>query len=794
MFADIGIRKKLAFGFGVLMALAVAVAAGGLIGLRTVHDSFQSAIERGLQVERLASEMKTELLEARSAEQMFLMRVKSEGFEAAREKWVQANRQHLTRLLAAMAQLEVAKGRDGSAPSVIRITDDLVSLTPYLRVYAEDFEATVELIRRAAPQSEIDLKMASLGSSVVVVEPLVADIARQGQQHAAAAIAAAHAASRRTALIVGASLGVALLSGLLFAYRLGEQIAKPLRGLASTAEAIGAGDLTARAEVATGDEIGALGRTLNAMTDKLKQTLEGLRQSEEKYRSIYENSLEGIYQVSMDGRALGANPAMARMLGFDSPAELVASLTDIAHQLYAHPEERELMLATLLQTGMLRRELEFFRKDKQPIWVSINARVVRDKAGAPQLIEGFVSDITEQRRAAAERQAREVAEAANRAKSDFLARMSHELRTPLNAVLGYAQILKRGPGVGDRQAAGLDTIQRSGEHLLTLIDDILDLARIEAGKLDLYPAPLEMAPFVRDIVDLMRVRAEAKGLAFVCAAADLPLIGSVDEKRLRQVLLNLLGNAVKFTDAGRVALRVRTQAQGASDALVRFEVEDTGVGMTSEQLSQLFQPFQQVGDVRSRRGGTGLGLAISRELVRLMGGDIDVRSQPERGSTFSFDLRVPVVKASAWMQAPQRTAIGYEGRPQRLLVVDDVPVNRALLIDMLGPLGFEMFEAEDGLQGVERAQLLRPDAILMDNVMPVMDGFEATCRLRALPALAQVPIISISASAAQADKERALASGASAFLPKPVRTADLLALLERHLGIRFIYEQQGIGR
>jgi CheY-like chemotaxis protein len=250
------------------------------------------------------------------------------------------------------------------------------------------------------------------------------------------------------------------------------------------------------------------------------------------------------------------------------------------------------------------------------------------------------------------------------------------------------------------------------------------------------------------------------------------------------VLLNLLGNAAKFTDRGEVRLAARATQVGDQWATLRFEVRDTGIGIARNDVQTLFQPFQQVGDEQRRRGGTGLGLAISRQLVRHMGGDIEVRSTPGAGSTFSFELTLPLVQREA-APAPERIVIGYEGARKTVLVIDDVTLNRELLMDMLRPLGFDTVEARDGLEGLERAQALLPNLILMDNLMPVMDGLEATRRLRKLPTLKDVPVIAISASAAADGEERALQAGASAFLKKPFRANQLLTLIEQLLGLRF---------
>jgi len=385
--------------------------------------------------------------------------------------------------------------------------------------------------------------------------------------------------------------------------------------------------------------------------------------------------------------------------------------------------------------------------------------------------------------------AKDAAEVASRAKSTFLANMSHELRTPLNAVLGYAQILQGERGLSSRQEVGLDTIRRSGEHLLNLINSMLDLARIEAGKVELYPEAVNLPALVRNVTDIVRANADEKGLALVLdAAPDLPPVVQVDEKRLGQVLLNLLSNAVKFTERGEVRLEVQRLSGDEMGARLRFGVSDTGIGIGADQVARLFQPFEQATDVQRRYGGTGLGLAISRQLVGLMGSDIRVDSEPGRGSRFWFDIELPLAPGEAAAQAPHAQPVaGYQGPRRKVLVIDDVPGNRATMVDFLGPLGFEVHEAENGQVGLERAQELRPDLILMDNVMPVLDGLEATRRLRRMPGFDAVPVIAISASASIADQQASLAGGANAFLPKPVEFDKLLAQIAGLLQLRWIH-------
>jgi len=328
-------------------------------------------------------------------------------------------------------------------------------------------------------------------------------------------------------------------------------------------------------------------------------------------------------------------------------------------------------------------------------------------------------------------------------------------------------------------------IWQSGEHLLMLINDLLDLSKIEAGKMDLFLIDIELASFLHTIVQMVSVKAAQKGLDFVCdVAPDVPRSIHIDGKRLRQVLLNLLSNAVKFTDRGQVTLRVRF----TPPERLRFEVQDTGVGIDANQLDLIFQPFEQVGNVQHRLGGTGLGLAISRQYVRLMGGDIHVQSRPGQGSTFWFELMVPAVEAAATAVPLTRKVIGYGGPRKKILVVDDVAENRAVAAGMLKSLGFEVVEATNGREAVELAQSLRPHLILIDSVMPEMDGLEAVRRLRRLAAFQDVPIIAASASISAGDSEKCLEAGMNAFLTKPIDMGKLLSQMVRLLPLDWIYD------
>jgi PAS domain S-box-containing protein len=518
---------------------------------------------------------------------------------------------------------------------------------------------------------------------------------------------------------------------------------------------------------------------------------QAVRDSKELLQSIIDNSTAVISLKNLEGRYLMINRRYAEL--FHVSEQAIVGRTDYD----VFPRERadayRAVDQEVVATGTaLQAEEEASQDDGLHTYISLKYPLC-NAAGQPYAICGISTDITERKQAEAERQARKTAEAESRAKTEFLRNMSHELRTPLNAILGYAQILKRSPGLEDRQAVGLNTIQQSGQHLLTLINDLLDLAKIEAGKLELYPEPVHLLTLLTVVADIIRVRAEQKSLHFVYdVTPHLPQAVLADEKRLRQVLLNLLGNAVNFTDRGRVRFGVQVLAQDETDetgARLRFEVEDTGVGMTPEQLGKLFQPFGRVGDVR-RRPGTGLGLMISHQLVHFMGGEIHVESRPDEGSRFWFDATLPVAELAAPLRPSERVAVGYEGQRRKVLVADDVVGNRAVLLDLMSGLGFEVHEAANGQEAIEQAIAASPDLVVMDLVMPVMGGLDAMhCirRDRQARGLARLPFIVVSAIANEDDQAESVAARADAFLTKPIDQESLLRIIGAQLGLTWVY-------
>lgn len=660
-----------------------------------------------------------------------------------------------------------------------------------------------------------------------------------------------HANTRTTILLCLAALGGAIAFGI-FTSR---WIVEPILKLSRAAQSLSQGDWDQTVPVEREDELGLLALAFNQMAAQLRasfaaleqrnQELEervaartadiqsaneqlrleiverqqveaalvslnrSLKESEARYRSIVENARDLITTATLEGQFLYVSPNVPKVLGYQ-----VKELIGENWLSLVHPEDQAALMAPLNSVTDATEYLSsppyrLRHKDGSWRWYISTVSWVRDDTGAPQYAVAICRDVSDRIESEEKlRQAKDAAEVANRAKSEFLANMSHELRTPLNGILGYAQILRRQTNLTTQQQESVRVIYQCGEHLLTLINDILDLSKIEARKMELHLTEFDLLDLLHSLTDLFQLRATQQGIQFHYEPDEtLPQWVRSDAQRLRQVLINLLSNAVKFTTEGQVTFRVRVihstpsppsslsssppslNGEAGQHLTLRFWVEDTGTGISLEQLEEIFLPFQQVGDRHQRQGGTGLGLAISKRITEMMGSKLEVQSELGQGSTFWFDLSLWAVPHQINPFSPERRPIiGYTGARRKVLVVDDKPENRALLVQILSTLEFELAEATNGQECLDQAIAFQPDVILMDLVMPLMDGFEATRHLRLHGSLNRVIIIATSASAFDADQQKSMATGCNDFLAKPIKIEDLLAKLKYHLHLEWIYD------
>jgi PAS domain S-box-containing protein len=517
-----------------------------------------------------------------------------------------------------------------------------------------------------------------------------------------------------------------------------------------------------------------------------ERTAELLR--EKQFNETLIDSLPGIfYVVGGDGRLVRWNRNMESVTGGTAEELGRSSLFDIVA-----PEDRPLVSARIKEvlasgTGLMAEVCLLARNDRRiPHYITGE----RTWLGEVPYLLGVGIDITARRQAeVALSEAKQVAEAASRAKSVFLANMSHEIRTPMNAILGFTQLLQRDPAATPMQLQRFDTISRSGEHLLGLINDVLEMSKIESGRIALNPTPFDLYALLEDVGIMFREPAMLRHLEFsIERASSLPPHVEADEGKLRQILINLLGNAVKFTEKGMVVLRVRAEMALGGGWYLVAEVEDSGPGIASDEIPRLFQPFAQASAGLRSGAGTGLGLAISREFARMMGGEIAVSSRLGRGSIFRLEIPLRPVSALEVRRRRGRVIGLQPGQPScRVLVADDREENREVLSGMLESAGFEVRQVSGGQEAINLFAAWRPRIILMDMRMPGMDGAEAIRRIRAMRGGGEVKIVSITASAFEEDRQVALAAGADAFIAKPFQETDLFAKIGVLARVKYLH-------
>jgi PAS domain S-box-containing protein len=537
-----------------------------------------------------------------------------------------------------------------------------------------------------------------------------------------------------------------------------------------------------------------------------------LEKSQARYRDIFQYAVEGIFQSTPDNRLLSANPAMARIFGFDSPEQMVEQVTNI-ESLYLYPKQRREFIRLVKEKRMVSGfEVQCFRKDGSVIWTSLSARAVLDPAGELLYILGSGEDITERKKAdAAVKQASELAREASQAKSRFLATMSHEIRTPVNAIMGMTD-LALSTALNQEQRKYLKVVHHSSEHLLSLIDDILDISAIEARKVEIEHQPFDPNRLITEVVDMFSNAAARKGIHLSHTVKGLPKGLKGDPARLRQILANLVGNAVKFTQEGSVVIIAKPAPYDQEKTIrkavpIRFSVRDTGIGIPEDRTDTIFQEFIQLESSLSRPyGGTGLGLAICKKLVDLMGGTIWVERGKPCGSIFYFSIPLePARQADIPAPMPFRSRQRKDGSATapkdgirlnscRILVAEDFEINQDVIRPVLEKLGIRVTMVSNGQKAVQALRENQYDLVLMDIEMPVMDGLEATREIRKMDDLqkSSIPIAALTAHALKGDKERFLAAGMDGYITKPVQTGKLIQTISRLLSPGTNHESQGV--
>lgn len=529
--------------------------------------------------------------------------------------------------------------------------------------------------------------------------------------------------------------------------------------------------------------VNILATAINARQDK--QTLQD---SEKRFRSAFEQAAVGVAHVATDGTWLRVNQKLCQIVGYTQEELLQKTFQDITH-----PEDLATDLEYVRQLlGGERKnyamEKRYIHSNGSIVWINLTVSLVKQDVGVPDYSIAVIEDIGDRKQIEfALVENRKKLQQANQAKDSFIARMSHELRTPLNSVLGFSSVLSKDSSLTPAQLQKIDIVNQSGQHLLTLIKDILDFSKIEAGKLKLEPEEFNLIDFLADLTEMFQLLAREKNLNFEFQQlTPIATLVKADETRLRQVLLNLLSNAIKFTDTGSVIFTVSYLKKARPDTyLVRFLVRDTGSGIPQDKLNKIFLPFEQLDNNCDEQEGTGLGLAIAKDILQLMGSRIQVESVMGEGSKFWFDINLPPEKSASLDRATKSESDSLQHLTQscKILVVDDNIDDRCLLVNYLQPLGFIVEEAQNGVEGLAKAETFQPDAILLDLLMPVMNGREMVTKIRQQPKLQDVLVLMVSANSQSMPNPEQI--DCHALLSKPVDWEKLLELLTIHLELEW---------
>jgi PAS domain S-box-containing protein len=526
------------------------------------------------------------------------------------------------------------------------------------------------------------------------------------------------------------------------------------------------------------------------LEELVKERTNDLAKERNLLRTLIDSLPDEIYAKDMDSRFIIANSHVLTSFGRTNINEIIGKTDfEILPQNEAIKYYGAEHVILYSKGQMLNYEVSIQNADGNPCWYSITKVPMRNGDGNITGLVGINRDITYRKEIEENlTKAKEAAETANLAKSTFLSNMSHEIRTPLNAILGFSELMQSDDKVSKEHIEWLRTINRSGEHLLALINDILEVSRIEAGRISFNPSTFDIHSLLRDIEAMFRVKTDQKNLSLLFEYSDeLPKTIATDEGKLRQIIINLVGNAVKFTKEGGVAFRAHVKQENDKMHLIA-EVEDTGPGVAEEDIGKLFQKFGQT-EAGIKEGGTGLGLAISQQYAKIMGGEITLKSKEGKGTCFTLTINIENGEELIKEENQKRKVIGLKPGQKlyRILVADDRANNRELLKIMLTSVGFEVEEAQNGNETIAKFKIWSPDLILMDMRMPVMNGYEATQKIKAM-GNGKIRIIAVTASAFQEDMQKSLDAGADAYLRKPFKEHELFECIGSCLGVKYVYE------
>jgi len=537
-------------------------------------------------------------------------------------------------------------------------------------------------------------------------------------------------------------------------------------------------------------------KSLNIEISEREKADEALFNSEVRMRSITDSAQDAILMMDMNGLVSYWNPAAERIFGYTKEEAIGKNLHKLimperyygAH-IAAFPVFKKTGQGNAIGKTL---DLEAIRKDGSEISVQLSLSSLKIKGEWNAI--GILRDISEQKKTgAALLKAKEESEMANKAKSVFLSNMSHEIRTPLNAIIGFSQLMNRDKKLSEVQKEYNTSIINAGEHLLELINEILELSKIEAGSTKLNPININLHALSEDIHMLFRERAQIKHLQLIFETAEnLPQYVIVDEGKLRQIFVNLIGNAIKFTDEGGVAVRIRVDRKTEDSWNLIVEIQDSGPGISEDEFGRLFKHFEQTSAGVKKGSGTGLGLALSKELALLMGGDISVTSEVDKGSVFTFWVEIKEGKIEENEKCTPQRVIGIDNGKEvyRILVVDDKIDNLKVVVSLLRLVGFHTNEAVNGEDAIAKFVEYKPHLILMDMRMPVMDGYEATRRIKSMENGDKTPIIALTASTFEEEKNRIESLRIQGYIRKPFRENELFCTIEKVLGIKYIYEDE----